>query len=110
MSKVVFIDLVKTSLKFKKLRMDEILKPQSAIGAVVGKYNKDNTVTVQGTIKVRKVSKVIKHKIETMAAKKKAAGLGPGSAAQLKRAKQQAKQTIIQKSKGGYDLWDGCLI
>jgi Nop53 (60S ribosomal biogenesis) len=60
---------------------------------------------VKGPNKVRVMSKIVKHKIDMMAEKKKEQGLGRGSFAAAKLEKKLEKKAKLQKAKGGFDLW-----
>ncbi|KAJ3276842.1 Glioma tumor suppressor candidate region protein 2 [Terramyces sp. JEL0728] len=90
----------------KTLKIDEIIQSKSAIPEVLSRKSlRKTTVVVDSGIKKRDISKNIKLKIERDAAKKKAAGLGPGASLQAKKEKLQKKREVVKKAKGGFDLW-----
>ncbi|KAJ3257444.1 Glioma tumor suppressor candidate region protein 2 [Boothiomyces macroporosus] len=90
----------------KTLKIDEIIQSKSAIPEVLSRKSlKKTTAVVDTGIKKREISKTIKLKIEREAAKKKAAGLGPGASQKARKDALQKKREIVKKAKGGFDLW-----
>lgn len=108
------IDTVgKPALRGKGLKMDEILRPSSAI-AGIKRPVKDSAVAVgikskevnENGRKVKKISKNLKMTLERMAARKKELGQGVGYSKLQKEAERRAKLEEAEKAKGGFDLWN----
>ncbi|KAJ3052840.1 Glioma tumor suppressor candidate region protein 2 [Rhizophlyctis rosea] len=92
----------------RPLRIEEILKPQSAFDGIRSRPTASSSKSAPPTSigKVREVSKTIANKIEDLAKRKREEGLGPGSTRALKRRRLDEKKAELKKAKGGFDLWD----
>ncbi|KAL5035056.1 hypothetical protein BDV3_004521 [Batrachochytrium dendrobatidis] len=101
---------IRKELRLKPLYMDQLLKSDSAIpGLLSRRFIKKTTKVVdpdgQLTTKSCVVSKSAAKKIETLAKRKKGLGLSIGSDAEKKEAERRKQQDMVQRAKGGFDLW-----
>ncbi|KAI8591240.1 ribosome biogenesis protein Nop53/GLTSCR2 [Geranomyces variabilis] len=101
---------VKRKLKYGKLRIDEILTPQSAFTGITSRKAPKTTVEVTAKIgnaqKVRKVSKQHAERVEALVKRKLELGVGRvGAQADLVAAERAIKKRKLEIKKGGFDLW-----
>ncbi|KAJ3358629.1 Glioma tumor suppressor candidate region protein 2 [Kappamyces sp. JEL0680] len=98
------------AIKSKTLVVEQIIDAHatnSAIPAILSRKSlKASFKAVDNPIgKKRHISRNIANTIEKEAAKKKARGLLPGSAALAKQKKITEKASAVKRAKGGFDMW-----
>ncbi|KAI8902673.1 ribosome biogenesis protein Nop53/GLTSCR2 [Globomyces pollinis-pini] len=98
-------DNVRIAIKNKTLKIDELFTSTSKISPLVSKKSKNSTVNVDNGFKVRKISKIVKLKIERDALKKRKSGELIGSSLEAKANKRKEKLHSAKLKKGGFDLW-----
>jgi hypothetical protein len=100
-------ETVRRAIKNKTLKIDEIMKPDSAIEPIISRRSiKSSSVPIDTGFKVRQISKTIKQKIETKAKQNRMNGILPGTHEKKHREIKQSRAEALKKAKGGYDLWD----
>ncbi|KAI8825694.1 ribosome biogenesis protein Nop53/GLTSCR2 [Fimicolochytrium jonesii] len=99
---------IKRKFQFKKLKIDEILQPTSAMDGVLSRPTAKSTVKVAPEgMKARNVSKSNVEAVEKLAKRKAESGLARvGASAEAKAAASAAKKRKLEQKKGGFDLWD----
>ncbi|KAJ2999994.1 hypothetical protein HDV02_001251 [Globomyces sp. JEL0801] len=100
-----FLTLQQIAIKNKTLKIDELFTSTSKISPLVSKKSKNSTVNVDNGFKVRKISKIVKLKIERDALKKRKSGELIGSSLEAKANKRKEKLHSAKLKKGGFDLW-----
>ncbi|TPX67571.1 hypothetical protein SpCBS45565_g03734 [Spizellomyces sp. 'palustris'] len=98
---------IKRRYKHSKLRIDEILKPSSALPGVTSRSTAKSTVKVEVPgLKVRQASKTNVVLIDRLAKRKLETGAASVGAAAEERARRLAeKRRKLAQKKGGFDLW-----
>ncbi|KAJ3152449.1 hypothetical protein HDU86_005630 [Geranomyces michiganensis] len=101
---------VKRKLKYGKLRIDEILTPQSAFSGITSrkapKTTVDVTTQVGNATKQRKVSKQHAERVDALVKRKLELGVGKiGAQADLAARERIIKKRKLDIKKGGFDLW-----
>ncbi|KAJ3045401.1 hypothetical protein HDV00_010271 [Rhizophlyctis rosea] len=98
---------VRQKLRSRPLRIDEILRPQSAFDGIRSRPTAPSAKPApSSTGKARAISKTLVAQVEELSKRKREAGLGPGSAKATKKRRLDEKRAELRKAKGGFDLWD----
>jgi hypothetical protein len=100
---------IRSALKNKTLKLDLLLQPQSAIPGIQNRMTRDSSIEVSG-IKKRRVSKSAQKLMNDLVQRTKEQGRGIGSTYKTKLENKKRKEEHLNKSKGGYDMWNGIAI
>ncbi|KAJ3300262.1 Glioma tumor suppressor candidate region protein 2 [Borealophlyctis nickersoniae] len=97
------------AIRNRKLRIDQILTPQSAFEGVRSRLVPPSAKTLPPAFtggKPRAVSKSVLAQVERLAKRKRDAGLLPGSSRVEKKRRVEERKKELEARKGGFDLWD----